>query len=119
MNISLAAADATEPGQLLQFLDDWLATDHGKVNASLTRFVGSEAYRVESLRNDLARPPFHRALSTSEHAGIPALKAATAVSSPRRTFSLAELTADLSVRNVSPAANRGDLQTGNWSMTLS
>ncbi len=25
----------------------------------------------------------------------------------------------LSVRNVSPAANRGDLQTGNWSMTLS
>jgi hypothetical protein len=24
----------------------------------------------------------------------------------------------LSVRNVSPAANRGDLQTGNWSMTL-
>ncbi len=25
----------------------------------------------------------------------------------------------LSVRNVSPAANRGDLQAGNWSMTLS
>ena len=31
VNISLAAADAMEPGQLLQFLDDWLATDHGKV----------------------------------------------------------------------------------------
>jgi len=35
-----------EPGQLLQFLDDWLATGHGKVNASLTRFVGCEAYGV-------------------------------------------------------------------------
>ncbi len=40
MNISLAAADAMELGQLLQFLDHWLATDHNKVNASLTRFVG-------------------------------------------------------------------------------
>ena len=58
VNISLAAADAMEPGQLLQFLDDWLATDHGKVNASLTRFVGCEAYGVESLRNDLARFTF-------------------------------------------------------------
>ena len=47
-----------EPGQLLQFLDDWLAAGHGKVNASLTRFVGCEAYGAESLRNDLARFTF-------------------------------------------------------------
>jgi hypothetical protein len=58
VNISLAAANAMELGQLLQFLHDWLATDHGKVNASLTRFVGCEAYGVESLRNDLARFTF-------------------------------------------------------------
>ena len=58
MNISLDAADGTEPGQLLQFLDNWLATDHGPVNESLTRFVGCEAYGVESLRDDLARFTF-------------------------------------------------------------
>ena len=86
---------------------------HRSCTQTLTRFVGCEAYRVESLGNDLARFTFllggsdgeglfHRALPTSEHAGIPALKAATAVSSPRRTFSLAELTADVSVRLLSP-----------------
>jgi hypothetical protein len=45
-------------GQLLQFLDDWLSTDHGPVDESLTRFVGCEAYGVESLRDDLARFTF-------------------------------------------------------------
>ena len=55
MNFSLAAEDAMELGQLLQFLDDWLATDHGPLNESLTRFVGSEAYGAGSLRSDLAR----------------------------------------------------------------
>ena len=58
MNISLAAVDAMELGQLLQFPDGWLATDHGPVNESLTRFVGCEAYGVESLRDDLARFTF-------------------------------------------------------------
>jgi len=58
VNISLDAADGTELGQLLQFLDNWLATDHGPVNESLTRFVGCEAYGVESLRDDLARFTF-------------------------------------------------------------
>ena len=55
MNIRLD--DAMELGQLLQFLDDWLSTDHGPVDESLTRLVGCEAYGVESLRDDLAR--FH------------------------------------------------------------
>src|SRR4029077_2820102 len=31
---------------------------------------------------------------------------------------LQPLRIDLSVRNVSPAANRGDLQTGNWSTSI-
>jgi len=58
VNLSLAADDAMEPGQLLQFPDDWLATGHGPVNESLTRFVGCDAYGVESLRDDLARFTF-------------------------------------------------------------
>jgi hypothetical protein len=44
--------------QLLEFLDGWLATDHGPINESLARFVGCEAYSLESLRDDLARFTF-------------------------------------------------------------
>ena len=58
MNLSLAADDAMELGQLLQFLDDWLAIAHGPVNESLTSFVGCDAYGVQSLRDDLARFSF-------------------------------------------------------------
>lgn len=56
MNVS--PDDAMELGQLLQFLDDWLATDRGPVDDSLTRFVGCDAYGVELLRHDLARFAF-------------------------------------------------------------
>ena len=38
MNLSLD--DAMELGQLLQFLDDWLATDHKQLSTSLARFTG-------------------------------------------------------------------------------
>ncbi len=55
MNISLDAADVMELTQLLEFLDDWLATDHGPINESLARFVGCEAYGVESLRDAMPR----------------------------------------------------------------
>jgi hypothetical protein len=67
VNPSLAADDAMELGQLLQFLDGWLATDHGPVSESLT-YVGCEAYRhrlaarrprtlhVPSRREATARP---------------------------------------------------------------
>jgi hypothetical protein len=48
----MAIDDAMELCQLLEFLDDWLATDHGEVNDYLTRFVGCGAYDVESLRRD-------------------------------------------------------------------
>ena len=53
MNVS--PDNAFELGQLLQFLDDWLATDRGAVNESVTCFVGCYAYGVRSLRRDLAR----------------------------------------------------------------
>jgi hypothetical protein len=56
--VNISPGDAMELGQLLQFLDDWLATDCGPVNESLTRFVDCEAYGVESLRDDLARFTF-------------------------------------------------------------
>jgi hypothetical protein len=44
--VNLSPDDAMELGQLPQFLDDWLATDHGPVNESLTRSVGCDAYGV-------------------------------------------------------------------------
>ena len=37
--MNLSQDDTMELGQLLQFLDDWLATDHGPVNESLARFT--------------------------------------------------------------------------------
>jgi hypothetical protein len=43
-----------ELGQLLQFLDDWLGTDH-ELSTSLVRFVGVNGYGLETLRGDLAR----------------------------------------------------------------
>ena len=58
MSTGLAADDAMELGQLPQFLNDWLATDHGPANESLTRFVGCDTYGVQSLRDDLARFTF-------------------------------------------------------------
>jgi hypothetical protein len=56
--VNVSPDDAMELGQLLQFLDDWLATDRGAVNESLTRFVGCDAHGVQSLRDDLARLAF-------------------------------------------------------------
>jgi hypothetical protein len=56
--VNISPGDAMELGQLLQFLDDWPATDCGPVNESLTRFVDCGAYGVESLRDDLARFTF-------------------------------------------------------------
>jgi hypothetical protein len=47
---------------------NWLATDHGPVNESLARFVGCDAYGVESLRDDLARFTF--LLGESDGEGI-------------------------------------------------
>jgi hypothetical protein len=68
VNVSLDSGDAMELGQLLQFLDDWLAAGHGPVSESLTRFVGCESYDLESLRGDLAR--FMFLLGESDRGGI-------------------------------------------------
>jgi len=64
---SLDTADAVELAELLQFLDDWLATDHDQLSASLAHFVGSQAYGVETLRDDLARFPFLLGGNDGEH----------------------------------------------------
>jgi hypothetical protein len=53
VNVSLD--DAMELGQLLQFLDDWLATDREQLGTSLARFIGTDGYGLEMLRDDLAR----------------------------------------------------------------
>lgn len=56
MNLRRTAEDAMELGQLLRFLDDWLATDHGPLNESLTRCRRLRRIRgTEPLRDDLAR----------------------------------------------------------------
>ena len=53
MNIS--PDDAMELGQLLQLLDDWLASDREKLGMSLALFIGVSGYGLEMLRDDLAR----------------------------------------------------------------
>lgn len=55
MTFTMTCDDAIELGQLLQFLDDWLAADHGPASVSLARFVGCADYDTDSLRADLAR----------------------------------------------------------------
>jgi len=53
--VNLSLDDAMELGQLLQFLDDWLATDHKQLSTSLARFTGIDGNGVGTLRDDLAR----------------------------------------------------------------
>lgn len=56
--INLDTADASELAELLQFLHDWLSTDHQQLAPSLTRFVGNRAYHLDQLRHDLDRFTF-------------------------------------------------------------
>lgn len=67
MSISLDVADAIELAELLQFLRDWLATDRGQLSDSLTRFVGCQAYSIETLRTDLANFAFTLGGNDGEH----------------------------------------------------
>lgn len=53
--MNLSPDDAMELGQLLQFLDDWIATDREQFGISLARFIGIDGYGLETLRDDLAR----------------------------------------------------------------
>jgi hypothetical protein len=78
--VSLSPDDAMELGQLLQFLDDWLATDRDAACESLARFVGCDAYGVHSLRHDLARFTF--LLGESDGNGLFSPHAADQANSP-------------------------------------
>ena len=53
--INLDLADALELGQLIEFLDDWLATEPQHLTPSLARFIDDPAYDTEQLRTDLQR----------------------------------------------------------------
>jgi hypothetical protein len=48
-------ADEIELAELLQFLDDWMKSDHRHLAESLTEFVGSPAYGIGELHADFAR----------------------------------------------------------------
>lgn len=54
-DVRLHPSDAAELAELLQFLDDWLATDRDHLEASLTHFLGSRGYDLSQLRTDLGR----------------------------------------------------------------
>lgn len=53
--VCLDAGDAVELGELLRFVDDWLAGDRACLAGSLGRFVGSDGYGIDHLRADLSR----------------------------------------------------------------
>jgi hypothetical protein len=44
-----------ELAELLEFLGNWLESDHDNLAGSLARFIGSTAYGPASLREDFAR----------------------------------------------------------------
>jgi hypothetical protein len=55
-DVPLRAEHAIELVELLEFLQDWTATDHETINQSLTRFA--PGYDVHALHADLARFAF-------------------------------------------------------------
>jgi len=73
-----------ELGQLLQLLDDWLATGHEQTGTSLARFIGIDGYGVETLRDDLA--PVH-VPARRDRRGRPLLAADCLVNRTRRASS--------------------------------
>jgi hypothetical protein len=53
--ITLDITDAAELAELLQFLRDWVTSDHDHVDASLKSFIGTPSYDLDQLRVDLDR----------------------------------------------------------------
>jgi hypothetical protein len=53
--VKLAAADAAELAEMLQFLTGWLARDPARLAASLEEFVGNPAYGLQDMHADLER----------------------------------------------------------------
>ena len=64
---SLDTADATELAEMLQFISDWLDTDPGPLGATMARFVGHPAYRIDALHDHLARFIFLLGGNDGEH----------------------------------------------------
>lgn len=56
--VVLDPADAVELGELVVFVRDWLVCDGGRLAGSLESFIGSGAYGVDGLREDLTRFAF-------------------------------------------------------------
>ena len=83
-------------------------------NRSATTSPASRSCPAEATGKASSR----RALSSSEHTGISGPEGRYCREFPRRTFSLAELTEDVPVRNVSPAPNERECagQTGKSPM---
>jgi hypothetical protein len=54
-DVTLDASGAAELAEMLQFLKDWIASDPGRLGASLASFVGHPAYGTTQLREDLDR----------------------------------------------------------------
>jgi hypothetical protein len=57
-SLSLDPGDAAELAEMLQFISDWLASDHAALDASLTRYTGTRTYNAATLRSDLGRFTF-------------------------------------------------------------
>jgi hypothetical protein len=56
--MSLDPADTAELAELLQFLADWLAAHHGRLDPSIRAFTGNDAYGAQHLHADLDRFSF-------------------------------------------------------------
>jgi hypothetical protein len=57
-SMTLDSADAAELAEMLSFLGHWLASDPGRLGASLNAFVGNPAYGIQQLRDDIDRFAF-------------------------------------------------------------
>ncbi len=56
--VQLDGADAAELADMLTFIGDWLTSDPTTLTSSLGKFTVSTAYRIGTLRTDLARFTF-------------------------------------------------------------
>jgi hypothetical protein len=56
--VCLDADEAVELGELLEFLDRWLACDRERLAVSFSRFLGSAGYDIDELRADVSRFAF-------------------------------------------------------------
>lgn len=53
--ISLDPADATELAGMLELISGWIAVHHQTLDPALAAYIGSDAYNLDDLRNDIER----------------------------------------------------------------